>query len=144
MREIAKILRTSIKKTFGKTGVNEFGASFHLAMQIIVNLIINVSIGKTYIFVHIHIIVINVNTHSECINYFNGYCRAYGMPVDPNGPACPNFKPRSAPTFRQTNFFPRQPIWQSRSMPSPYLGFRGLGLRRRRRARRRRRRGFLL
>ena len=32
--------------------------------------------------------------HKDCINFENGYCRLFNIPVDPNGPACPNFKPK--------------------------------------------------
>jgi len=39
-------------------------------------------------------------THKECINFSNGYCRLLNIPVDPDGPACPNFRPRSATVSR--------------------------------------------
>jgi len=34
-------------------------------------------------------------THKECINFENGYCRLFNIPVSPDGPACPNFKPKT-------------------------------------------------
>ena len=36
--------------------------------------------------------------HGECQHYSNGKCTLYNVPVDPNAPACPNFKPK---TIRQ-------------------------------------------
>ncbi|MCD6278457.1 MAG: hypothetical protein J7J11_02125 [Desulfurococcales archaeon] len=33
-------------------------------------------------------------THKECINFENGYCRLFNIPVSPDDPACPNFKPK--------------------------------------------------
>jgi len=36
-------------------------------------------------------------THGECANFRDGRCLLLGVEVDPNGPACPNFTPRSAP-----------------------------------------------
>ena len=33
--------------------------------------------------------------HRDCRNYVNRICRLNGSPVDPNGPACPRFTPKS-------------------------------------------------
>lgn len=41
-----------------------------------------------------------MSTHKECINFSNGYCRLFNVPVDPDGPACPNFQLRSAAVGR--------------------------------------------
>jgi len=30
-------------------------------------------------------------THKDCRNFLNGVCLLFGVPVDPNGPACPRF-----------------------------------------------------
>jgi len=38
--------------------------------------------------------VFKLPVHKDCINFENGYCRLFNIPVDPNGPACPNFKPK--------------------------------------------------
>ncbi|MGQ4915257.1 MAG: hypothetical protein ACP6IU_11030 [Candidatus Asgardarchaeia archaeon] len=35
------------------------------------------------------------NKHKDCINYENGICKRFGIPVDPEGIACPNFIPKS-------------------------------------------------
>ena len=35
-------------------------------------------------------------THKECIHYVNGVCTLYNVPMNPEGPACPNFRPRQA------------------------------------------------
>ena len=46
-------------------------------------------------------------THKECINFRDGICTLYGIPVDPNQPACPNFTPKTAyqqPWFRRFGF----------------------------------------
>ena len=34
-------------------------------------------------------------SHGDCSNFFNGICRLNGAPLDPNGPACPRFTPKS-------------------------------------------------
>jgi hypothetical protein len=33
--------------------------------------------------------------HRDCSNFVNDICRLNGAPVDPNGPACPRFTPKS-------------------------------------------------
>lgn len=32
-------------------------------------------------------------THKQCANFNNGFCLIYGIAVDPDAPACPNFRP---------------------------------------------------
>ena len=34
-------------------------------------------------------------THGDCANFRSGYCSVYGIAVNPNSPACPNFTPKS-------------------------------------------------
>ena len=34
-------------------------------------------------------------THKDCINFRDGICMVLGVPVNPNGPACSRFTPRS-------------------------------------------------
>ena len=82
--------------------------------------------------------------HKDCINFVNGVCTRFGIPVDPEGPACPNFTPKSqerymAPTTptSATRYPPTIPIpnirYPTYSM-FPYRGF--IGGRRNRRRRR--------
>ena len=51
-------------------------------------------------FVQMHIIssakeVNSFPIHKECRNFRNGFCMALGIPVNPNGSACPMFTPRN-------------------------------------------------
>mgnify|MGYP000480480669 CR=1 FL=1 len=51
--------------------------------------------------------------HKDCINYVNGYCVLHGIPVPPNGQACPQFQPKQMhpPIYR---------MWQGpRWIPPP-------------------------
>jgi len=41
------------------------------------------------------------HTHKECANFNNGFCTLSGAIVDPNGPACPNFTPKTITTMPQ-------------------------------------------
>ncbi len=74
--------------------------------------------------------------HKDCVNYVNGYCRLFNVRVNPNDPACPNFRPR-------VTAYPPQPY------PAPPTLGRGLGmgiglgLRRRRRFRHRHGRSWI-
>lgn len=46
--------------------------------------------------------------HRDCSNFVNGICRLNGAPVDPNGPACPRFTPKSTTkTIRAETAYPR-------------------------------------
>ncbi|MCD6261129.1 MAG: hypothetical protein J7J28_05030 [Thaumarchaeota archaeon] len=79
-------------------------------------------------------------THSQCMNYRDGFCTLHGIPVPPDGPACPNFTPRTA--------FPGMAPPQTYSPPVPqpismgaWIGWRR-ALRRMRRMQRRMRRGW--
>ena len=43
-------------------------------------------------------------THKDCINFRDGVCTLYGIPVNPNQPACPNFTPKTAVTTPTTTY----------------------------------------
>jgi len=48
-------------------------------------------------------------THKDCTNFRNGFCALHGIPVNPDGAACPRFTNKSATplmTIRST----RQPL----------------------------------
>ncbi|HDN18059.1 MAG TPA: hypothetical protein ENF41_03260 [Candidatus Bathyarchaeota archaeon] len=39
--------------------------------------------------------------HKDCINYSNGYCTLFNIPVPPEGMGCPQFQPKlSSPQSR--------------------------------------------
>ena len=78
--------------------------------------------------------------HKDCINFENGYCRLFNIPVDPNGPACPNFKPRIV-REAQTQFM-RSYEPSAVSPPSIPYNTQPRRVRARRRLRRRRGRRF--
>ncbi|RJS68291.1 hypothetical protein CW693_04745, partial [Candidatus Bathyarchaeota archaeon] len=51
-------------------------------------------------------------THKQCANYKNGFCTIYGIPVNPDDPACPNFTPKTMTQTAgtpQTTYTPTQP-----------------------------------
>ncbi len=50
-------------------------------------------------------------THKQCANFKNGFCMAYGMTVNPDDPACPNFTPK--------NLEPIQTV--SKTLPTQYI-----------------------
>ena len=82
--------------------------------------------------------------HGDCAYFVDGMCTLYRIRVPADGPACPNFRPRTA--------VPQPPRSWSWATPSasfrgfgywaypmvPFGGRMGLGLRRRRRMRHRR------
>lgn len=79
-------------------------------------------------------------THRECANYSNGYCRLFNVRVDPNGPACPNFRPRQAVGEAQV----QASHWPAgRASPPPLTIGNSMGWRHRRRRRFRHGRGWL-
>ncbi len=54
-----------------------------------------------------------VLSHENCANYRDGFCTLYGIPVDPNTPVCPNFRPKSvssAPQMQPTPSVFQAPI----------------------------------
>ncbi len=42
-----------------------------------------------------------IPTHKECVNFRGGVCALLGVPVNPNGPACPRFIAKT-PTMTAT------------------------------------------
>ncbi len=91
--------------------------------------------------------VIGQPKHKDCANFKDGKCLLYGVTVPPDGPACPNFTPRTpvavpaspaAPGTPQTYPLPRWGYGLGRGRG---LGL-GLGLRLRRRHRHGRRHWF--
>ncbi|RLE69439.1 MAG: hypothetical protein DRJ34_00815 [Thermoprotei archaeon] len=48
-------------------------------------------------------------THKECMNYSNGRCMLYNVPMDPNGPACPQFRPKTITTQYPNKFLAQYP-----------------------------------
>ncbi len=50
------------------------------------------------------------STHKECIHFNNGVCTFYGIPVNPDQTACPNFIPK---TTLQPQMFTFQPNIQT-------------------------------
>jgi len=67
--------------------------------------------------------------HGECAHYVNGVCTLYGVKMDPNAPACPNFKPRTTVGYSQ----PIRPYPQPYPTLGPYPGGRRMRHRRRHR-----------
>ncbi len=54
--------------------------------------------------------VIGQPKHKDCANFKDGKCLLYGVTVPPDGPACPNFVPRTqATTPRVTTPAPAGP-----------------------------------
>lgn len=82
-------------------------------------------------------------THRECANFSNGFCKLYGVSVDPNGPACPNFTPKTAVAAQAAPATAPlgAPSAVTAPIPPAVVGLGGMGLRRRRRRRNRARRG---
>jgi hypothetical protein len=53
------------------------------------------------------------HTHKQCANFKNGFCMAYGIAMNPDDPACPNFVPKTteqAQTVPRTSPIPYQPV----------------------------------
>lgn len=54
-------------------------------------------------------------THKQCVNFNNGFCMAYGIAVNSDDPACPNFTPK---TTEQMQPIPRtSPILYQSAVP---------------------------
>ena len=53
-----------------------------------------------------------VPTHGRCANFRDGFCALYGTAVDPNGPACPRFTPKSPTPIPQSQ--PMRPMFRVR------------------------------
>ena len=51
----------------------------------------------------------NILTHKQCANYRDGFCTFYGIPVNPDEPACPNFTPKTITQTPQSSPTPMQP-----------------------------------
>ena len=61
--------------------------------------------------------------HSQCLHYKNGFCDFFGVKVDPDAPACPNFTPK-AKTSKEA-YVPKEtrtPALQH-PIPPPYPTF---------------------
>ena len=71
-------------------------------------------------------------THGECINYVDGRCTLYNIPVDPNSPACPNFRPKTV-ARPPTTVSPMAGAPSPAPTPIPFMGGRRHRHRRRRR-----------
>jgi len=52
--------------------------------------------------------------HRDCANFSNGICLLTGVAVDPEGPACPRFMPKTA--LRPAYPYP-QPLWYAQPQP---------------------------
>ena len=52
-----------------------------------------------------------IPTHKDCINFKDGVCTLLGVPVNPNGPACPRFTAKT----------PTQPTTTTAEMIHPPL-----------------------
>ena len=48
-------------------------------------------------------------THKDCVNFRNGFCASYWIPVNPDGVACPRFTNKSA-TLQMAVRPTRQPL----------------------------------
>jgi ssDNA-binding Zn-finger/Zn-ribbon topoisomerase 1 len=42
------------------------------------------------------------HTHKQCANFKNGFCMAYGIAMNPDDPACPNFTPKTTEKTQRT------------------------------------------
>ncbi len=51
-------------------------------------------------------------THRECANFRDGRCLLFGIEVDPDAPACPNFTPRASITPGAPS--PQAELWRIR------------------------------
>lgn len=65
--------------------------------------------------------------HKECVNYKDGRCTLFGIPVDPDAPACPRFTPRSVAVkseapVREYAYIPLGTRWISREFSGGWVG----------------------
>ena len=53
-----------------------------------------------------------IPTHKECVNFRGGVCALLGIPVNPNGPACPRFTAKTQTVTTTITYqppYPQQP-----------------------------------
>ena len=70
--------------------------------------------------------------HKDCANFVNGTCKLYGVKVPPEGPACPNFTPRTLPAQEQPSAPPVNYSKSTTISTTPFLAFQRRRFRKRR------------